>query len=479
MNLSANPTPNREAETRSTEKRPFRKALSALVAPIALQQFMLALVSASDAIMLGFIDQAMLSAVSLAGQIQFVYNLFILALTIGASMFAAQFWGKGDKERVEKLLAFVLRISLIVSAAFFLAATVIPSLLMRIFTADTALIEAGAPYLRTVAASYLFCGVSQIYLCILKNSGHATMSMIVSTSSVVINIGFNAVLIYGLLGIPALYTVGAAIATVLARLIEMLWSALFSFKENCCKFRWRYFARVNAVLRRKYWRYTLPVLGNELVWGVGFTMYTVIMGHLGSDATAANSVANIVKNLIACFCLGLGSGGGILVGNELGAGNLAKAKEYGNKLCKLSVIGGIVSGLLLLALMPAVLWLAKFTSLTKTAYEFLKWMLLICSVYMLGKSVNATLVSGIFCAGGDTKFGLLCDFITMWCIVVPFGFISAFLIDLPVQIVYLIVSLDEFIKIPAVLWRYRKYKWVKNLTIDFDPKEKEAKYEPL
>ena len=183
MNLSANPTPNREAETRSTEKRPFRKALSALVAPIALQQFMLALVSASDAIMLGFIDQAMLSAVSLAGQIQFVYNLFILALTIGASMFAAQFWGKGDKERVEKLLAFVLRISLIVSAAFFLAATAIPSLLMRIFTADAALIEAGVPYLRTVAASYLFCGVSQIYLCILKNSGHATMSTIVSTSS--------------------------------------------------------------------------------------------------------------------------------------------------------------------------------------------------------------------------------------------------------------------------------------------------------
>ena len=159
----------------------------------------------------------------------------------------------------------------------------------------------------------------------------------------------------------------------------------------------------------------------------------------------------------------------------MGAGNLPKATEYGNKLCKLSVIGGIGSGVVLLALTPLILWLTQFTYLTETADEHLKWMLLICSVYMLGKSVNATIVSGIFCAGGDTKFGLLCDFIAMWCIVVPAGFISAFVFDLPVVIVYLIVSLDEFIKIPAVIWRYKKYKWVKDLTVHIEQSAKEAK----
>lgn len=342
----------KECEMDLIEERNFRKKLLELVLSIAFQQFMLALVSASDAIMLGFVDQTLLSAVSLAGQVQFVFNLFMLALTIGASMFAAQFWGKGDRETVEKILAFVLRASLAVSAVFFIAATAGPELLMRAFTSDAALIDAGVPYLRAVAASYLLCGVSQIYLCIMKNSGHAKMSMIVSSSSVVINIVLNAVFIFGLLGIPALHAAGAAVATVIARFIEMLWAVLHSLKQGRCKFRLRFFTRTDQVLRGDYWKYTLPVLGNELVWGVGFTMYTVIMGHLGNDATAANSVANIVKNLIACFCLGLGSGGSIMVRNELGAGDLPKAKEYGDLLCKLSVIGGIISGAVLICFAP-------------------------------------------------------------------------------------------------------------------------------
>ena len=372
--------------------------------------------------------------------------------------------GRAVQEPAEQIAA---------GALFFLAAAAVPSVLMRIFTSEVPLIEAGVPYLRAVAPSYLFCGVSQIYLCIMKNSGHAKMSMIVSSSSVVINIVLNAVFIFGLLGIPALHAAGAAVATVIARFIEMLWAVLHSLKQGRCKFRLRFFTRTDQVLRGDCWKYTLPVLGNELVWGVGFTMYTVIMGHLGNDATAANSVANIVKNLIACFCLGLGSGGSIMVGNELGAGDLPKEKEYGDQLCKLSVIGGIISGAVLICFAPLVLLLTKYTYLTQTAGEYLRWMLLICSVYMLGKSVNATIVGGIFCAGGDTRFGLVCDFITMWCVVVPAGFIAAFVFDLPVIVVYLIVSLDEFIKIPFVVWRYKKYKWVKDLTQHIEQNKKE------
>lgn len=448
------------------ERRSFRTKLIGLVLPIAFQQFMLALVSASDAVMLGFVDQTLLSAVSLAGQVQFVFNLFMLALTIGASMFAAQYWGKGDRETVEALLAFTLKFSLLVSAVFFLATAAVPSLLMRIFTSDDALIGAGAPYLRAVSSSYLFCGVSQVYLCFMKNTGHAKMSMLISSAAVVFNILLNAVLIFGLMGFPALYAVGAAIATAVSRLIEMLWAVLHSLKEGRCRLRLRALFRTDARLKRDFWRYTLPVLGNELVWGVGFSMYTVIMGHLGSDATAANSIANIVKNLLACFCLGLGSGGGIMVGNELGAGELQRAKAFGDRLCRLSVWSGVLSGLLLLALMPLILRLARFTYLTETAREYLREMLFVCCVYLIGKSVNSTLVAGIFCAGGDTKFGFFCDLICMWGIVVPLGFVSAFALGLPVIAVYLIVSLDEFIKLPAVIWRYKKYRWVKDLTVD-------------
>ena len=193
-------------------------------------------------------------------------------------------------------------------------------------------------------------------------------------------------------------------------------------------------------------------------------MYTVIMGHLGNDATAANSVANIVKNLIACFCLGLGSGGSIMVGNELGAGDLPKAKEYGDLLCKLSVIGGIISGAVLICFAPLVLLLTKYTYLTQTADEYLRWMLLICSVYMLGKSVNATIVGGIFCAGGDTRFGLFFDLTFMWGIAILGGWIAAFVFHAPVTVVYMILLSDEVLKMPVAYGRYKSYKWLKNVT---------------
>lgn len=439
----------------------FSKKLITLVIPIAFQQFMLALVSASDALMLGALSQDYLSAVSLGSQITFVQNLFLAAMTIGLSMRAAQYWGKHDKEAVERIFAYVMKITTIVSFLFTLSTFCFPNFLMQIFTSETELIENGAIYLRTVSLSYLLTGISQVYLCILKNSGKAAKSSIISSSSVIINIIINAILIYGLLGMPKLEIAGAALATVIAKVIELLWCLWETSKKDRIKLRRIHILKIDRKLRGDFWKYTTPVLGNEIVWGVGFTMYSVIMGHLGSDAVAANSIANIVKNLVACFGLGLGSGGGIMVGNELGAGKLDTAKEYGDKLCKFSILCGVVSGVLLLIINPLIL---SVTNLSTQASSYLKWMIVMCSYYMIGKSVNGTIVAGIFCAGGDSKFGFLCDTITLWCITIPLGFIAAFALKLPVLAVYFIVNLDEIIKLPAVYWHYKKYKWVKNLT---------------
>ena len=184
---------------------------------------MLAVVSASDAIMLGLVNQNSLSAVSLAGQVQFIFNLFLAALTIGASMFSAQYWGKRDKNAVEQILGIVLRISVTVSVLFFLAALCFPASVMRVFTPDIHLIKDGAVYLRTVSVSYLFCGISQIYLCIMKNTGRASKSSLISSTAVILNIILNAILIFGLLGAPKMGIAGAAAATAAARLLELIW----------------------------------------------------------------------------------------------------------------------------------------------------------------------------------------------------------------------------------------------------------------
>ena len=447
---------------RSMDRREFRRKLTSLILPITFQQFMLAVVSASDALMVGVIGQDLLSAVSLASQITFVYNLFLMAMTIGTSMFAAQYWGKGDKDAVERILGIVLRSSMSVSFVFFSAATFLPGLLMRIFTTDPQLIHYGVQYLQIVGVTYLLCGISQVYLCIMKNSGLASMSMLISSAAALLNIILNAVLIYGLFGAPRMEAGGAAAATAIARGVELLWVLAELTKKGRIKIRFAYIRRPDQGLRKDFWHYTLPVLGNELVWGGGFTMYSVIMGHLGTDAVAANSIANIAKNLIASLAGGIGNGGSIMVGNELGAGRLETAKAYGRKLCHIAVVSGILSGIFLLLLSPLVL---EITDLSPQAEEYLRWMLAMCAVYMVGKYVNGTTVAGIFCAGGDSRFGFLCDAVTLWCFTVPVGLLAAFVFKWPVLAVYFIVNSDEIVKLPAVYRHYRKYKWLKDLTV--------------
>lgn len=439
----------------------FIKKLIHLVLPIAFQQFMLALVSASDAIMLGELSQDAMSAVSLASQITFVENLFLAAMTIGLSMFAAQYWGKQEPVMVEHIFAYVMKITAIISFLFFLSGLCVPKTLMRFFTNEQILIDYGATYLRTVSFSYFLTGVSQIYLCIIKNTGKAVTASVISCMSVVINIILNAILIFGLVGFPQMGIVGAAVATVISRIVEVAWCIAKTKKKDSIQLRIDNIIHDDRILRHDFWKYTTPVLCNEIVWGIGFTMYSVIMGHLGSDAVAANSIANIVKNLVACFSLGVASGGGIIVGNELGAGNLETAKAYGGKLCRFAVASGCISGLVILALTPLIL---HIVNLSTVASEYLKIMLYICSYNLIGYAITSTTIAGIFCAGGDTKFGLRCDAVVMWCITVPLGLISAFVLKLPVSLVFFIVNLDELLKVPAAYRHYKKYLWVKDLT---------------
>ncbi len=431
----------------------MKKNLWNLILPITFQRFMLALVSASDALMLGKLNQASLSAVSLASQIAFVFNLFMTGLVTGTSMFAAQYWGKQDRENIENVMGFVLRNTCLISLAFCLVTMAAPGALMCIFTDDPELVRLGAGYLKVVGVSYLLSGITQIYLCILKNTGHAGKSMLISSATVVLNLLLNAVLIYGLGGAPAMGIAGAALATVLANGAGLAWAVLESFRKEGLRPAKAYLGLQMSKLERRFWKYTVPVMANGIFWGIGFTMYSVVMGHLGTDAVAANSIANIAKNLVVCFCLGLG--------NALGAGDLERAKKEGAYLCRLSVVSGILTGGFLLVLSPVIL---SFAHISPQARVYLKYMLIVSSYYLAGKSVNCMTIAGIFCAGGDSRFGMYCDAVTLWCITVPMGMIAAFVCKAPVPVVYFLLNLDEIVKLPVVYRHYKKYKWVRNLT---------------
>ncbi|KFI52247.1 multidrug transporter MatE [Bifidobacterium biavatii DSM 23969] len=448
--------------------RMFISQLRPLALPIAFQQFVLVLSNACDVFMLASADQNALSAVSLAAQFQFVFDLFLLAFTIGASTLIAQYWGRGDAGAVGRVISFVMGYTVVLSVMFVLLAAAIPMMLMRVTTNDPLLIDLGAQYLSAGAPAFLLIGISQINLCLFKNTGRASTGTLISVAGVFVHIMASAMFIFGLLGLPRLGVMGAAISTLISRGVECAWSMIVATSDARRRrampsVHWRYMRQPDHALMRDYWRYTLPVLGNEIAWGGGFATYTIILGHLGSAAVAANSVANIVKDLLVCFTAGLGSGGGILVGGMMGAGMLDRARKAGGWLVRSAFVAGVAIGVVILAIRPLVL---HWSQLDARANAYLSPMLIVCAYYVIGKAVNSTTVGGLFPAGGDARFGLICDVVTIWLIVVPLGLCAAFVWHWPVMAVYVLLSADEFIKMPAVFAHYRTYRWLNNVTHD-------------
>ncbi len=445
-------------------KKQFNRELIRLTVPIALQSLMLALVAATDAFMLGRVAQNEMTAVSLATQVQFVQNMCLSSITAAGAILGAQYYGKGDKRTLEDIFNICIKYAGIISILFFLLCEFMPENLMQIFTNDAELISIGSYYLRIAGWSYLLTGISQCYLTMMKITDHVKAGALISTIAVVSNIILNAILIFGYLGLPAMESRGAALATTISRVIE-LFLCLFLFKRNdYIRLAVERFMSTSKELRKDYIRQCLPLMGGALCWGVGFTSYTAIMGHLGTDAAAANSISAVVRDLICCVCNGIGSAAGIMVGNELGAGNLEKGKAYGIRLTKISFIIGFASTAFVLLITPAVV---RAVILTDEARTILSGMMIIMAVYMIGRCVNTVTINGVLNGGGDTIFDMYSLIVSMWLIAIPLALLGAFVFKWHVLLVYACTCLDEVGKIPWVMIRLRKYKWVKDLTRDW------------
>lgn len=443
------------------DKKEFYRNLRRLAFPIALQSLMLASVAAGDALMLGKIAQDEMTAVSLATQIQFVQNMFLSAIAGAGAILGAQYWGKGDRHTLEDLFNMMLRYCGIISVIFFLACELMPELLMQIFTHDAPLITIGSSYLRIAGWSYLLTGISQCYLTMMKVSDHVKPGALISSCAVLLNIVLNAIFIFGLLGVPGMQAKGAALATTISRIIELALCIIISSKSSYIRPAFGRFMQTPKLLKSDFMKQCLPLMGGSLLWGVGFTSYTAIVGHMGSDAAAANSVSAVTRDLICCMCNGIGSAAGIIVGNELGAGRLDVGRAYGIKLKNISFFIGFLSTAIVLAITPLVL---NMIILTEKAQEYLTGMMVIMSFYMIGRCVNTVTINGVLDGGGDTLFDLYSLIVCMWFIAIPLALIGAFVLHWSPLAVYACTCLDEVGKIPWVMIRFRKYKWVKDLT---------------
>lgn len=446
---------------KTVKKDDFYRQMFKLAIPIIIQNLLSAAVNSSDVIMLNYVGQSAISAVSLAANYSNILFMVYYGLGTGASLLCAQYFGKKNMQAIHAVEGIALRFSLAISALVALAAFTMPKRMLLLFTSDQELIAIGSSYIRIMGITYLCWGVTEIYLAILRSIGRVTISMTLNMLAFGLNILLNAMFIFGLFGAPKLGVTGVAIATASSRLIQLIACVIVSLLSKDVKLNPAYMFIRSKTLLNDFIHLSLPALGNDLSWSVAFSMYSVILGHLGTEAVAANSLVTVVRNVGSVFCFAIASAGTILLGRVMGQEELEKSKSYASRMLKMTVVAGAVGGVIVLAVTPFVL---RFASLNDTAMHYLKYMLLINSYYIMGSAVNTALIAGVFRAGGDTKFGLICDTIDMWVYAVPLGFFAAFVLKLPVLWVYFLLCTDEFVKWPWVIRHYRKREWAKNIT---------------
>ena len=449
-------------EQRSIEDKRFYRDVFRLVMPMAVQNLINVGVTSTDVIMLGRVGETALSGVSLANQIYFILSLLYFGLTSGACVLTAQYWGKKDTRTIEKIMGISFRISILGGAVFGGAAIFIPRYLMLIFTSDEAVIEAGIRYLQIVGFSYVLSAFTNVYLNIIRSIEKVVIATVVYGTSLLANIILNGIFIFGLFGLPAMGTAGAALGTLLARAIEVVIVVYYATHMNdVVKIHIRDLFVKDRALGRDFFTYAFPVLLNELAWGAGMAAISAIVGHLGSAAVAAHSVAQVCRQLSMVIAFGISSATAIMIGKAIGEQKESLAKEYGRKFVKLSIICGIGGGLVILGISP---FITMFMKLTPLAKSYLTAMMVIMSYYVIGQSLNSTVIVGILRAGGDTKFGLFLDVGVMWLCSILGAAVGAFVIGIPMPWVYILLCSDEVIKIPFSMLRYKSYKWLKNVT---------------
>ena len=463
MKLLSRSSMREDPKMKADRRKKLLFSIKTIIIPITLQNLIGAAVNAADIIMLGHLDQSSLSSSSLANQITMLLFMFYTGLSSGITIMSSQYWGRKQTKTMRTLMGMGLRVSIAVSVLFTVLTLSIPQYLMMIYTSDPELISIGAGYLKIIGFSFLFTGISQVYECTIKSMDRAGTAASFAAAALVVNIILNAILIFGLFGVPALGITGAAIATVASRAVELILCIADSYSQKMKGFgltplllhEW------SDTLQSDFKKYSLPALGNEFLWGAGFSCYTVALGHMGSDIVAANALVSSVRELCSVFVFGAAYGTAILIGNAIGAGHEEQARRDAHDMLIVVLTASAITGFLIVMFGPLIL---KMTQLSKGAEDYVRVMLWINCIYIIGMGMNTTYICGLFRAGGDSKFGFVLDTITMWCIFVPITFLCAFVFHLPPLAVYTLTCSDEFFKMPINTAHYLKGGWIRNIT---------------
>ncbi len=450
------------------------KALK-IACPVAMQGMLNTVVNLVDTMMIGTLGETAIAAVGLANKVFFVFNLLVFGVVSGGGILAAQYWGNQDVKNIRKVMGLSLMIALGGALLFLSAGLMNPMGVMSIFTESKASIHLGAAYLTIAVLSYPFTAVTNVFVAMLRAVGQVKAPVITSCMAIVVNIVLNALLIFpertvALFGISfvmpgmGLGVVGAAIATLSARILEMLVLVSVTYYQ-----KWPVAARISEMLgysgafMRQFIRTAAPVIINEFMWGLGTTMYSLAYGRMGDNAVAAITIAATIQDIVVVLFQGLSAATAVILGNEMGAGKLKQAERYATFFFLLQFLVTLAGA----AVIVAGRWyMIGWYRITPQVAQDVSQLILIFAAYMPAKMFNYINVVGVLRSGGDTKMCLFLDTSGVWFIGVPLAFLGGLVWKLSICQVYALVLLEEIYKMTLGYWRYRQKKWLKNLAVE-------------
>ncbi|MCC5445957.1 MATE family efflux transporter [Clostridium perfringens] len=452
-----------------TRDKRFYRLLFSIALPIAVQNLITFMVSMVDTLMVGDLGEIKLSAVSIANNLFFVLTILMFGLAGGSNIMISQYWGKGNVKTIHKILAIMYRVCLLITGIFIFIALFLPKYFMGIFTTDKAVIDFGASYLRIVCIGYLFYSITNCTIMMLRSVKTVSISIIVYTASLVVNSILNWIFIFGNLGAPELGIRGAAIATVCARITEFSIVLVFMFiYERKIGLKIEHLLKLDKEILKDYVGLCTPVLCNELLWAIGASMISVIVGRMGTEVVAANSINGVAHQFVTVFIFGMSNATAVIIGNTIGEGKKEKAKEYAYSIGIFSVVMGCISGLMILLIKPFVV---NFYNVSYSTKLIAMEIMTVTSGIIVFQSLASNFMMGVLRGGGDAKFVLINDLIFMWLVAIPGGFFVAFVLELPVALVFLVIKCDEILKSLTSVYRVISGKWVNDVTKDYEFEE--------
>lgn len=440
----------------------FYKKMLKIALPVMIQNFISSFLNMIDTVMVGKLGEIEIAAVGIANQYFFFFNMFLIGLCAGCSVFISQFWGKKDVENIKRIMGIGIISAVMVSLVFMVLGFLGPEKIMATFNNDPTVIDLGARYLRIVLVSYIFTGIAFVYHFSLRSIGNAIQPMLISVVALICNAILNYVLIFGKFGAPALGVEGAALATVIARVVEtMILVASVYISRGVLAASIREMADVTFEFVRKSYRTILPVILNDICWGLASLVYVAVYGRMGTQAVAAIQICNTINNLFMVVIFGLSSAAAVMVGNSIGAGEEWLSKNYAKRFSILSVVVGIGLGLLLAVTSPLILSIFNVSDPVRRASQIIMY---IISVIFFIRVLGIMLIVGILRGGGDAARAFLIEGFTMWFIGVPLTILGAFVFKFPVYIVYGLAILEEIAKCFMGIGRLKSGQWIKNVT---------------